>query len=292
MKKIQPGYLAQQAADRIRDMIRNGSLKTGDRILEEPMCAAMGVSRTPLREALRILSSEGLIESIPNRGSYVAQPSIEDVGEMFFVMSILEGTCARLCAEKLDEKGLRRLDDLFRKLEQHCRAENREKYMAVNHRFHSLVQELAGNQVLSQVIDGLRQKILLYRYRQIYQPNRLKESMQEHRGLQQAFRDRNPDAAEACMRAHLTRQFEALKTVLAEAQNIRRGDSVFCPNTRRDAAERLPREEKGGAGVHASRCEAAGVCGWPARSAKLPNEPRPQHAAEYSRRHIRNRKLL
>ena len=61
--------------------------------------------------------------------------------------------------------------------------------MAVNHSFHSLVQELAGNKVLSQAIDGLRQKILLYRYRQIYQPNRLKESMQEHRDLQQAFRE-------------------------------------------------------------------------------------------------------
>ena len=217
MKKIQPGYLAQQAADRIRDMIRNGSLKLGGRILEAPMCAAMGVSRTPLREALRILSSEGLIESIPNRGSYVAQPTIEAVGEMFFVMAILEGTCARLCVQRLDKKGLQRLDDLFGKLEQHCRVEDREKYMAVNHRFHSLVQELAGNQVLSRVIDGLRQKILLYRYRQIYLPNRLQESMQEHRALQKALRGKKPDEAEACMRAHLTRQFDALKAVLTEA---------------------------------------------------------------------------
>ena len=72
------------------------------------MCAAMGVSRTPLREALRILSSEGLIESIPNRGSYVAQPTIDAVGEMFFVMAILEGTCARLCVQRLDKKGLQR----------------------------------------------------------------------------------------------------------------------------------------------------------------------------------------
>ena len=100
MKKIQPGYLAQQAADRIRDMIRNGSLKLGGRILEEPMCAAMGVSRTPLREALRILSSEGLIESIPNRGSYVAQPTIEAVGEMFFVMSHPRGDlCTAVCGK-------------------------------------------------------------------------------------------------------------------------------------------------------------------------------------------------
>jgi DNA-binding GntR family transcriptional regulator len=201
-------------------MIRKGALKKGDRILEAPMCQAMGVSRTPLREALRILSSEGLIELIPNRGAYVAQPSIKDIGEMFYVMSILEGTCARVCVEKMDDEGLRRLDDLYRKLEQHCQAEDREKYMAVNHSFHSLVQELAGNKVLSEVIDALRQKILLYRYRQIYQPNRLKESMQEHRLLQRAFRERDPEAAERFMQEHLTRQFNALKSVYSERKEV------------------------------------------------------------------------
>ena len=220
MKRIQAGYLAQEAAKRIREMIRKGALKKGDRILEAPMCQTMGVSRTPLREALRILSSEGLIELIPNRGAYVAQPSIKDIGEMFYVMSILEGTCARVCVEKMDDEGLRRLDDLYRKLEQHCQAEDREKYMAVNHSFHSLVQELAGNSVLSEVIDALRQKILLYRYRQIYQPNRLKESMQEHRDLQQAFRERNPEAAERFMQEHLTRQFNALKSVYSERKEV------------------------------------------------------------------------
>ena len=220
MKRIQAGYLAQEAAKRIREMIRKGALKKGDRILEAPMCQAMGVSRTPLREALRILSSEGLIELIPNRGAYVAQPSIKDIGEMFYVMSILEGTCARVCVEKMDDEGLRRLDDLYRKLEEHCQAEDREKYMAVNHSFHSLVQELAGNSVLSEVIDALRQKILLYRYRQIYQPNRLKESMQEHRLLQRAFRERNPEAAERFMQEHLTRQFNALKSVYSERKEV------------------------------------------------------------------------
>jgi len=220
MKRIQAGYLAQEAAKRIREMIRKGALKKGDRILEAPMCQAMGVSRTPLREALRILSSEGLIELIPNRGAYVAQPSIKDIGEMFYVMSILEGTCARVCVEKMDDEGLRRLDDLYRKLEQHCQAEDREKYMAVNHSFHSLVQELAGNKVLSEVIDALRQKILLYRYRQIYQPNRLKESMQEHRLLQRAFRERDPEAAERFMQEHLTRQFNALKSVYSERKEV------------------------------------------------------------------------
>jgi DNA-binding GntR family transcriptional regulator len=219
MRKIQTGYLAQKAANKIREMIRKGALKKGDKILEAPMCQAMGVSRTPLREALRILSFEGLIELIPNKGATVAQPSIKDIEEMFFVMSILEGTCARLCTEKMDHKGLKRLEDLYGKLEEHCQVEDREKYMAVNHSYHSLVQELAGNKVLSEVINGLRQKILLYRYRQIYQPNRLQESIQEHRHLQQAFRERAPEAAERFMREHLTRQFDALKSVYTEASD-------------------------------------------------------------------------
>lgn len=239
MKKIQTGYLAQKAAGKLREMIRRGDLKKGDRILEEPMCRAMGVSRTPLREALRLLNSEGLVELTPNKGASVAQPSIEAIGQMFFVMGILEGTCARLCAEKIDQRGLDRLDELHRKLEEHCRTEDRENYMAVNHRFHSLVQELAGNRVLSEVINGLRQKILLYRYRQIYQPDRLQESMQEHRGLQQAFRDRDPDAAERLMREHLTRQFEALKSVYAE--------------TTGSSASAGPGREKGGRAKHRGR---------------------------------------
>ncbi len=192
----------------------------------------MGISRTPLREALRILSSEGLIELIPNRGAYVAQPSIKDIGEMFYVMGILEAACARACAEKIDEAGMKRLDELYRKLEEHCQAEDREKYMAVNHRFHSLVQELSGNKVLSEVINGLRQKILLYRYRQIYQPNRLKESMQEHRDLQQAFRERDPEAAGRLMQEHMTRQFNALESVYPEESDASASETSPLKGTR------------------------------------------------------------
>ena len=99
-------------------------------------------------------------------------------------MSILEGTCARECATNIDDKDMEKLENLHGKLEKYFQERDHEKYMAVNHSYHTLVQELAGNRILSEVINGLRQKILLYRYRQIYQPNRLATSMQEHRNLQ------------------------------------------------------------------------------------------------------------
>jgi len=207
-------------AKRIQVMIRKGILKQGDKIVEKPLCQAMGVSRTPLREALRLLSSEGLIELTPNKGAYVAQPSMRDMKEMFWVMSILKGACARECAEKIDEHGLKKLDDLHQRLEKHFETKNHEKYITVNHRYHILVQELAGKKILSELINGLRQKILLYGYRQIYQPDRLKTSMQEHRHLHEAFKKRDPDAAERRMKEHLIRQCEALESVYSKMSHV------------------------------------------------------------------------
>ena len=208
--------LAQEIADRIRVMIRKGELKIGDQIVEKRLCEVLGVSRTPLREALRLLSSEGLFELVPNKGAFVAQPSMEEVRQMFWVMGMLEGACARMCAERMTDKDLKELEKLHRQLEKYAAAKNREKYMEVNHRYHTLIQELAGNKTLAEVISGLRQKILLYRYRQIEQPNRLERSMEEHRNLHAAFRKRDPDAAESLMKEHLLKQCEALEGVYAD----------------------------------------------------------------------------
>jgi DNA-binding GntR family transcriptional regulator len=219
MASIRVKALPQEVAKRIRELIRKGILKKGDRILEKPLCESMGVSRTPLREGLRLLSSEGLIELIPNRGARVIEPSMRDIREMFFVMSILEGTCARECAKNIDEKGMEKLENLYGNLEKYFRERDHEKYMAVNHSYHTLVQELAGNRILSEVINGLRQRILLYRYRQIYQPNRLDASMQEHRNLHAGFRKKDPDEAERLMKEHLMKQCDALECVYSGGNN-------------------------------------------------------------------------
>jgi len=194
-------------------MIRTGLLKKGDRIVEKELCREMGISRTPLREALRMLGSEGLIDLIPHKGAYVAQPSMNDVREMFDVMAILEGTCARMVAEKITDGDFKKLERLHAKLEKHWEEKDHEKYMEVNQKYHSLVQELTGNRVLNDVINSLRQKILLYRYRQLYLPDRFEASINEHRELLEAFRRRDPAAAESVMKRHLVNQCDALKSV-------------------------------------------------------------------------------
>lgn len=210
LNRIDIRILHQDVAGKIRDMIRKGALVRGQRIIEAELCEQIGVSRTPLREALRVLESEGLVELFPHKGVHIRQPSMNEIQEMFEVMGVLEGTCARLTAQKMTAAGWRKLERLHRKLETHYAASDREKYIAANNVFHALVQELAGNRVLDDIVRRLREKIALYRHQQIYEPRRFDESIREHREILEALRRRDPDAAETRMKNHLERQCKAL----------------------------------------------------------------------------------
>ena len=210
MQKIQAKTLHQEVANQIRGMIRNGILVKGQKIDEKYLCESMGVSRTPVRESLRMLSSEGLIDLIPNKGAYISEPPIKDVKDMFEVMSVLEGTCARLATKKMTAKDFSKIETLHKELEKHYSRQDHEAYLETNNAYHVLIQELPGNKVLNDVINGLRQKILLYRHRQLYQPERFEQSIQEHRDLLEAFRKRDASLAERLMKKHLIKQCEAL----------------------------------------------------------------------------------
>jgi len=210
MAIIKKKTLYKEIADNLRDMIIAGKLKEGDKIKEEALCSLMGTSRTPLREAIRVLSSEGLIELIPNHGAYVSKPTFVEIKEMFDVMTVLEGVCARTAAEKMNDKALSTLEKLHEKLEEKCDQRDQKEYIRYNNQYHSFVQELAGNRTLNQIVNGLRQKILLYRYQSLSLPGRFEDSIQEHRELLEAFRRRDPEKAETLMKIHLKKQCAAL----------------------------------------------------------------------------------
>ena len=210
MKRIDVRALHREVAAKIREMIRKGVFVRGQRIVEADVCEQIGVSRTPLREALRMLESEGLVELFPHKGVFIRQPSMDEIQEMFEVMGVLEGTCARLTAEKMTTAGWQKIERLHRKLETHYAEGDREKYISANNVFHALVQELAGNRVLDEAVAKLREKVALYRHQQIYEDRRFDESIREHREILEAFRRRDPDAAEKRMKRHLDRQCRAL----------------------------------------------------------------------------------
>lgn len=209
-----------QIADMLRNMIMTGKLTEGDKINEVKLCETMGISKTPLREALRVLSVEGLIRLVPHRGAFVTKPELDEIVEMFDVMSQLEGFCASQACQKMTPAEFTRLEHLHAQLEEHYRQRDQEAYIRVNNQYHSLVQKIAGNRTLNQIVDGLRKKILLYRFQSLNFPARFAESIDEHRELLDAFRERDPEKAETLMRNHLHNQSEALKALVEQSAPV------------------------------------------------------------------------
>ncbi len=203
--------LHERIADNLKEMIMAGKLRQGEKIREDDLCDSLDISKTPLREALRVLGAQGIVTLIPNRGAFVAEPTFEEIKEMFDVMSVLEGFCARAAAKKMSDNDFSRLEKLHDKLEESCKSGDLNKYLRDNNIYHIFVQKLAGNQVLNQIISGLRQRILLHRFQSLNLPDRMKQSIREHRKLLAAFRKRDAERVEKLMRIHLIKQFEALE---------------------------------------------------------------------------------
>lgn len=209
-----------QIADKLRDMIMKGEFKEGDKVNEGKLCETMGISKTPMREALRVLSVEGLIRLVPNRGAFVTKLELEEIAEMFDVMSLLEGFCARRACEKMTSNNFAHLEKLHAKLEENFERHDQEEYIRIHNQYHSFIQEIAGNRTLNRIIDGLRKKILLYRFQSLNLPERFASSIQEHRNLMEAFRQRDHLSAEALMRDHLQNQSRSLGKLFEQSKKM------------------------------------------------------------------------
>lgn len=199
-----------QVADRLRDQIYQHELMPGDPIDEMALCERFGISRTPLREALKVLSSEGLIELIPRKGSFVRSMEIAELNELFPVMAVLEGLCAREAVENCQPRDLEQLVKMHDKLEEMAAQGNIDGYYEQNFVFHQAVQDLSGNKWLQRVIGDLRKVLRLARHMQLTIPGRLQESLEEHRQIMKAFKKRDPDMADQNMQHHLKQQWASL----------------------------------------------------------------------------------
>ncbi|MCF8078712.1 MAG: GntR family transcriptional regulator [Desulfobacterales bacterium] len=210
IESIKVESLESQVSYRIREMIRQRILTKGQKVKERELCEKLGISRTPVREALRTLKSEGLIDIIPNKGAFVSEPSIENIKEIFEVMTLLEGEAARLAARRITDLELKKLDAIHQELKRHYAGKNSEKYLAANSRCHQYIRKLAKNQLLYELVQSLQVKIFLYRTQQLNKLGRFDQSIKEHEELMKAFRKKDARAAERAMKNHLKNQEEAL----------------------------------------------------------------------------------
>lgn len=198
------------AADRayavIRAAILEGRFAPGHPLREEELAESVGVSRTPVREAFRRLDAEGLVELLAHRGARVVSWSDHDLDEIFELRVQLEGHGARLAAQRAEPELIDHLERLAARMEEEVAGRRRDRFARItdiNNEFHQTILSASGNHRLSSLLGVIVQRGLVARTFQLYRPEQLERSCRQHRELIEALRLRDPDWAEAAMRAHL-----------------------------------------------------------------------------------------
>jgi DNA-binding GntR family transcriptional regulator len=201
--------LYEEVADQLRVRIFAHELAPGTWIDEQTLAKEFGISRTPLREAIKVLAAEGLITMKLRRGAYVTEVNRGDLEQIFTILSLLEGQAAKEAATKAQEKDLNALDDMHLRLEKAAADRNLDQFFEVNVRFHERIIAIANNPWMTGVIADLRKVLKLQRKDSLSRTGRLQSSLSEHREILKALLERDPIAAEQAMRTHLARGLEA-----------------------------------------------------------------------------------
>ena len=196
-------------------MVFERQLAPGQWVDEMALAREWQISRTPLREALKVLAAEGLVTPVPRQGCKVTELSEDDADELFPVMALLEGRCAFEAVRKASPDDIKALRQLHAALEKHAANRDIDGYYRANHEFHSKVQALADNRWLDRATNDLRRFLRLLRGRQLNLPGRIEASINEHRVLLDAIEQRDAARAERVMHDHLMAQLTALKALRA-----------------------------------------------------------------------------
>jgi DNA-binding GntR family transcriptional regulator len=206
-RPLSPRALYQDVAERLRQQIFSRQLEPGTWIDEMKLAAEFGISRTPMREALKVLAVEGLVTMKVRRGAYVTEMSRDDVAQVYHLLGLLESDAAARVASHATEAQRVELQRLHDRLEKQVR--QRDGFFAANEQFHMALLDAAGNRWATQMVTDLRQVMKLNRHHSLFKQGRLADSLAEHRALMAALLARDSEAARRLMREHFDSGLEA-----------------------------------------------------------------------------------
>jgi len=204
---LAPRALYEEVAELLRQRIFARELEPGSWIDELKLAEEYGISRTPLREALKVLAAEGLVTMKVRRGAYVTEVSEKDLADVYHLLSLLESDAAGVVAERATDGELAELQTLHDALE--AAAGERDRFFAINEQFHMRVLELARNRWREQMVADLRKVMKLNRHNSLLKTGRIEESLSEHRAIVSALAERNAALAVQRMREHFQSGLEA-----------------------------------------------------------------------------------
>jgi DNA-binding GntR family transcriptional regulator len=204
---LSPRALYEEVAELLRQRIFQRELEPGSWIDELKLAEEYGISRTPLREALKVLAAEGLVTMKVRRGAYVTEVSEKDLADVYHLLSLLEADAAGVVAERATEEQRTELQALHAELE--AAIGDRDRFFAINEQFHMRLLEMADNRWRQQMVADLRKVMKLNRHSSLFKSGRIEESLAEHRAVMTALLAREPDLARQRMAEHFRNGLEA-----------------------------------------------------------------------------------
>ncbi len=197
----------------LREAIIGGVLRPGERMMEIQLAEEMGVSRTPVREAIRKLELEGFVVMVPRKGAYVAGISLKDINDVFEIRAALEALAAGLAAERMTEDELEQMERLLVRKAEIIENNDLESIVEVDTDFHATLYKASRNERLIQILSNLREQIQRFRTTSLAVPGRMKDALEEHRKMVEALSERNVTLAQSLATEHI----ENAENVMLEA---------------------------------------------------------------------------
>lgn len=197
--------LVDQIAKALRDDILTGSIKGGDQLLEDQLKNEFGISRTPLREAFRVLEKEGLVEILPRKGTFVKRISRQDIEENFPVRAILEGLAARLAYTNYTQQDIHEMEDIFDHMKEAAQRKDFIDYLKHHITFHEIFINASKNETLIALLHNLRMHTLWHRYTYHYYKEDFRNSLKIHRQIMDLFKEKkvSQEEIEKVVRQHI-----------------------------------------------------------------------------------------
>ena len=203
--------LRGQVFDKIRSDILNGKYKRGEELVESSIGKELGISRTPVREAIRQLELEGLVQLVPNKGAFVTGISEKDVRDIYLISARLEGLAARIAAKNITPELLDAMEETVVLSEYHAKKEHYEQVCEMDSKFHKLLYKASGSRILEHTLTDFHQYVQRVRMASIMKKRRMEKSNDEHDAILTAIREHDEEKAELVATRHISNTVENLK---------------------------------------------------------------------------------
>ena len=200
----------------LREAILKGDLKPGERLMELQLASKLGVSRTPIREAIRMLEQEGLAVTTPRKGAEVAKMTLKDMEDVLEIRDALDELAVRIACQKISDEQLKQLEDMKELFEKSTQTGNVKKIAEADVTFHDVIYEATGNPKLVTLLNNLREQVYRYRVEYIKDPKNYPTLIAEHEAILESLKNRDVKNAVEAMHVHVANQAEAVKTVIQE----------------------------------------------------------------------------